>query len=111
MANSKRGTGKGKRRQTRGRDAASASDKSSYATRVELRALLEQQGYKCALTGRDLDPKTAHVDHVVPIHAGGGSGVDNLQWLDKAVNRAKGTMSLAEFWAMCCDVVRHLGDA
>ena len=76
---------------------------------MELRALLEQQGYKCALTGRDLDPQTAHVDHVKPIAEGGESGIDNLQWLDMTVNRAKGTMSVADFYTMCRDVVRHLG--
>lgn len=67
------------------------------ANAIQLRQLLEQQGYKCALSGLTLEPDTAALDHVVPISAGGSDMADNLQWVHRDVNRMKGTMDQGEF--------------
>ena len=76
------------------------------ASREELRQLIEKQGYRCALTGIDLEPETAELDHVVPVSDGGNHSIANLQVLHKAVNRMKGAMSNDEFVRWCKMVAR-----
>lgn len=68
--------------------------------------LLERQQYRCALSGRRLTPQTAALDHIVPIRNGGEHVMENAQVLDKQVNRAKGSLTTAEFIRLCRDVVR-----
>lgn len=80
--------------------------KSAIKLRSVLR-LLEQQGHRCALTGRQLTPEVASLDHVVPVERGGNHCIENAQILHKEVNRAKHTMTNEEFVALCYEVVRH----
>jgi len=77
----------------------------SIATSRQLRKLIEQQGYRCALTGRELTPDTAFVDHVTPVSRGGSNVIENLQVVHADVNEAKGTMTQEEFIQLCRDVV------
>jgi len=67
-------------------------------------ALLERQGYRCALTGRRLTPETAALDHIVPLRFGGEHVIQNTQVLHKDVNRAKNSMTNVEFARMCEEV-------
>jgi hypothetical protein len=62
---------------------------------------LQKQSFKCALTGADLTPQTAALDHIVPISGGGTHTIDNVWVIDQQVNAAKGSMPLEEFVAMC----------
>lgn len=75
-------------------------------TTTAVLGLLNEQSYRCALTGRALTPETAALDHIVPIQRGGKHALENTQVLHNDVNRAKGTMTNEEFVAMCGDVVR-----
>lgn len=84
---------------------AGASGKSS-ATYRELMQLIEQQGHRCALTGKVLTPQTARLDHKHPVSQGGSHDINNLHWVLETVNTAKGTMSLDQFVGMCIDVAR-----
>lgn len=68
--------------------------------------LVERQEYRCALTGRRLEPTTASLDHVVPLSRGGRHEMENAQVLHKMVNRAKGAMTNEEFIEMCFEVVQ-----
>lgn len=77
----------------------------TVATSRQLRKLIDQQGYKCALTGRTLTPETAFVDHVTPVSSGGSNAIENLQVVHADVNEAKGTMTQEEFIQLCRDVV------
>jgi hypothetical protein len=79
------------------------------ATSSELMAMLKRQKYKCALSGAKLKPETAQLDHVEPLAEGGTNNIENLQWLDGQVNKAKGTMSQADFVRMCVMVAGHSG--
>ena len=72
---------------------------------ADLLNLLEAQRYRCALSGRLLEPANAAMDHVLPVSRRGRHSIENIQLLEKAVNRAKGTMTNDEFLAMCRDVV------
>ncbi len=67
--------------------------------------LIESQEFKCALTGRPLEPSTASIDHAYPVSNGGTNTIANLQVLHTDVNHAKGTMDPETFVAMCRDVV------
>jgi 5-methylcytosine-specific restriction endonuclease McrA len=67
-------------------------------------ALVERQGFRCALTGRKLEPATAALDHVVPLTQGGQHRIENTQVLHKEVNRAKGVLTNERFVALCREV-------
>ena len=69
-------------------------------------SLLATQEYRCALTGRELTPETAALDHIVPIRCGGQHVIENTQVLYRDVNRAKGSMPNDEFIGLCREVVR-----
>lgn len=73
-------------------------------TAKRLHELLESQEYRCALSGRELTPQTAALDHIKPLSSGGGNAISNAQIVQYDVNRAKGDMANDEFIAMCRDV-------
>jgi 5-methylcytosine-specific restriction endonuclease McrA len=66
--------------------------------------ILDAQSYRCALTGRHLQPEDASLDHIVPVSRGGPHLLENVQVLHTAVNRAKGALTTAEFIALCREV-------
>lgn len=84
-------------------------------TTTTVLGLLEEQSYRCALTGRPLTPKTAALDHILSIQRGGEHSIENTQVLHYDVNRAKGTMTNEEFVGLCEEVViarrRKVGDS
>jgi hypothetical protein len=73
----------------------------------DLRRLINEQGYRCALTGWELTPDVASCDHKVPVSEGGKHGVGNIHIVHTLVNRAKGTMTQEEFIRVCCAVADH----
>ncbi len=74
-------------------------------TQKKVLALLDNQQYRCALSGRILTPKNASLDHILPVSRGGPHLIENAQVLDKQVNRAKGTLINDEFIQLCRDVI------
>lgn len=87
-------------------DEEQRKPKKESATGSELMKLLKQQDYRCALTGEKLTPNTAELDHKIPKSKGGDDTAGNLQWLDKTVNKMKGSMTVDEFIAICRRVAR-----
>lgn len=73
--------------------------------------ILERQQYRCALTGRELTPETAVLDHIVPLARGGAHAASNIWVLHRDVNQAKGKMLLEEFYELCQEVVAHKADS
>jgi hypothetical protein len=66
--------------------------------------LLEAQGYRCLYTGRALVPGlNASIDHIKPKSRFPNliSSVKNIEWVDFAVNIAKGDMTKEEFIDLC----------
>lgn len=68
-----------------------------------------QQDRKCALTGAVLSLEKDHplclsLDQIEP---GKGYNVGNIQWLAWCVNRAKGDLSLDQFYEMCEVVIKQ----
>lgn len=74
---------------------------------VPLLAKLKRQDYRCAISGRELTPETASLDHRIPVAAGGTHSIANIDIVHRQVNAAKGTMSLKEFVVMCREVVNY----
>ncbi len=67
-----------------------------------LRALLEKQQYRCALTGATLTPDNASLDHIVPVCRGGEiKALSNVHIVTKAANRMKSTLTTDELVQMC----------
>lgn len=84
------------------------ASKSAVATTSELLELVRNQGYRCALTGRELTPDNCAVDHINPICSGRvDHSIRNLQIITRQANRAKGMLANEEFIGLCRDVVRH----
>lgn len=83
------------------------------ATAKELMQLIEKQNYKCALSGIDLSPQVAELDHIVPRSKGGSDHISNLQWVHRRINRMKGSMSNETFIQTCklitCNVTPLVG--
>jgi 5-methylcytosine-specific restriction endonuclease McrA len=73
--------------------------------RKSLLKMLQDQQYRCALTGEELTPATASLDHKIPLSQGGTSDLDNLEIILLQVNAAKGSMTRDEFIALCRKVV------
>lgn len=76
-------------------------------TARQVLAKIEAQEYRCAISGRELTPATATLDHIVPLGRGGKHCIDNVWVVHGQVNAAKGTMLMDEFVALCQDVARH----
>ncbi len=76
---------------------------------AEVMAIVQSQNRRCALSGRTLTPQIASLDHKRPVARGGEHRIENLQVLDKSVNRAKGVLTNDEFIALCAEVTRHCG--
>ena len=73
-------------------------------TQSDIMAMIEEQQYRCALTGRELTPETCALDHKQPLAKGGTNEIDNLWIIHHEANAAKGTLSVSEFVSLCCDV-------
>jgi 5-methylcytosine-specific restriction endonuclease McrA len=69
------------------------------------RLFVQQQGL-CAYSDAPLIPgRNACIDHKIPRARGGTNDLNNLQWVTKPINRTKGTMTHAEFLALCITIV------
>ena len=84
-----------------------ATRPTGRVTTANVMQLLEYQQFRCALTGRKLEPDTASLDHILPVRSGGEHVIENSQVLHKDVNRAKTTMTSEEFIQLCREVVVH----
>lgn len=62
---------------------------------------LQEQEFRCSLTGIKLTPDVAQVDHIIPVSCGGSDAIDNLQWVHSTVNKMKSTLTQTEFLDIC----------
>ena len=76
------------------------------ATRAEIRQLISDQDYRCSLSGIQLTPENAALDHILPVANGGTHLIENLQVLDERINRMKNTLSNDEFIDLCRKVTQ-----
>ena len=69
-----------------------------------LKSVLETQDYTCPYTGRKLTPGVnASVDHKNPrsLSRENVGSIENLEWVDIEINRAKRTLTKDEFISIC----------
>lgn len=68
--------------------------------------LLVSQNFKCALTGKQISvvEKTASLDR---INSKIGYTVDNIQWVEKRINRLKNNFTENELFEMCYNLLNH----
>jgi hypothetical protein len=83
------------------KELSSLGSVAKRANRTEIAKLVESQEYRCALSGMELDPATAQLDHKYPVTLGGDHSIGNLQVVNKEINRAKGAMTNEDFIGMC----------
>jgi len=70
----------------------------------KLKIILEKQNYTCPYTGRKLIlGVNASVDHKIPrsLSRENVGSIDNLEWVETEVNRAKRTLTKEEFISLC----------
>jgi 5-methylcytosine-specific restriction endonuclease McrA len=79
------------------------------ATVDDLLTLIKKQEYRCALSGSVLSANNASCDHIIPVSLGGSDEIDNLQWVDPQINKAKGSMTNEDFIRMCQRVAEWNG--
>ena len=87
-----------------------ADKNNKVAGIVELRSILEDQDYKCALTGEELTPENTAFDHKNPLSQGGSSEKENLHAVIKQANVSKSDMSMKEYVDICAKVIKHVGE-
>ena len=75
----------------------------------DLRAILEEQEYKCSITGEELTPENTAFDHIIPLSKGGNSEKNNLQAVERKVNVSKSEMGMQEYVDLCANVIRNIG--
>ena len=76
----------------------------------ELMAMVEEQNFKCNLSGVDLSPAMSSLDHKLPVSRGGDNTLENLQIIHPVVNYAKARLTNDQFVAMCHAVARLHAD-
>jgi hypothetical protein len=82
--------------------APAKEKRQKSASTRELLELFREQEYRCAACTCELQPDaTTALDHKIPRADGGDDAIGNLQWLCGDCNRAKGTMRMSAFIAMC----------
>lgn len=76
-------------------------EENFVASPADLFAILREQQALCAACGKDLEPDDSELDHITPRADGGSDKKNNLQWLCLGCNRAKGSMNMQAFIALC----------
>ncbi|MCD0459152.1 HNH endonuclease [Roseiconus lacunae] len=85
----------------------SESEDKSKANRItskQLFDLLNEQQFRCALTGEKLKPSTVEADHIIPLEKGGQNCIENIQLVLGEINRMKSTMDQDRFVELCTKV-------
>jgi len=75
----------------------------------DLKVLLEQQKFKCALTGDDISFKlNIELDHIIPTFRGGVNELKNVQWTTKKANSFKRTCTQEELKEICIKIANTI---
>lgn len=73
-------------------------------TSARLHARIKNNECRCELSGVEMSPEDASLDHRIPLSRGGTHDMDNVAVVHKVMNRMKGTMMDSEFVAWCMKV-------
>lgn len=84
------------------------------SAKITVEQLMEKykDGFKCYLTGKEIDitnGKTYEFDHIIPASRGGDNSLDNLGICTPEANQAKRNLTVDEFINLCKDVLEYQG--
>jgi len=71
--------------------------------------LLDQQKYRCPVSGRELTPENCMAAHKVPIRKGGEHCFENIYLVTDAVTQIKRQLTDDELLELSRDIVKTLG--
>lgn len=80
-------------------EAPSEAEPDYYNVRENRRKIYERDGYVCYYCSKQLDEKTATLDHIVAVAAGGRNTLDNLVTSCLSCNSRKNRRPLGDFLA------------
>ena len=72
---------------------------------------LEEQNYKCFVTGRELTPMNCTAEHLVPLKKGGQHIRENIVLLVRDIAPLKRNLSEEEIVLLAVDVIKAKGKA
>jgi 5-methylcytosine-specific restriction endonuclease McrA len=73
----------------------------------DLWRMAKKQALCCPISGEKLTRENISLDHIIPIANGGTNALSNLRLVTLKVNTAKHTMSDAEFFSFCQNIVNR----
>jgi 5-methylcytosine-specific restriction endonuclease McrA len=82
-------------------------DPDDRPTAKRIRRLIEIQDFRCAMTGIELKPEDANLDHIIPVAAGGDHSMGNVQIVHRVINQMKSTLRKDAFIEWCRRVVAY----
>ena len=68
------------------------------ARRKFRQSIFESWEWKCAYCDKELDTKSATIDHIVPKYKGGHNVKSNMVWSCSKCNRSKGSVLLEDWY-------------
>ena len=75
----------------------------------ELKELIENQNFKCALTGDAISfEDNIELDHILPSYRGGSDELSNVQWVTKQANWFKRALTENELIELCEKIITTL---
>ena len=90
-------------------EASTVETRGEAITGTTLFELAKSNGFRCALSGVELKPDNASLDHTIPLSKGGSHSMHNVAVIHGAVNRMKGEMDRDEFVRWCKLIARCNG--
>lgn len=78
-----------------------AADSTMKVDASFLKKLIEKQEFRCAISGIELTPDNAALDHIIPYANGGRHRRDNVQWVHNDINAIKGQFEHGRFIELC----------
>lgn len=83
--------------------------KREAITGSKLFELAKSNGFRCAISGVELNPNEASLDHTIPLSKGGSHDMQNVDLIHMVVNRMKGEMDRKELVRWCKLIARWNG--
>jgi len=71
--------------------------------------MLEQQGYRCALTRRELTPETTTAEHKILLSEGGKHEIENIYLISKDAAKLKRSMSENQMAELAFEILKTIG--
>ncbi|MCB1175841.1 MAG: hypothetical protein KDK39_19860 [Leptospiraceae bacterium] len=71
--------------------------------------LLENQAYRCALTGRELTPENTTAEHIIPLRTHGEHRYDNIYLVDEQVSKIKRYLTDEDVVELAAEIIETRG--